>query len=238
MFQVPRDMVDVPVPANARSRLGQRLPAARSTAGSPRTATAPTCGPARPRNARGFNALKALLGELYGLDIRYYVDGQLPGLPEGRRTPSAASRSTSRSRSPRATYPVDAAALTRIYIPAGPAAHDRRRGAHLRPLAPPRAGRRLRPRPAPAAGPALAARADERRRRSSPTSTASSTTLKQSVKTDIPPGELPKLLALAESVDTKNIRSYVFSPPFYATESLTRPRLHHHAQHRRASARP
>jgi hypothetical protein len=44
------------------------------------------------------------------------------------------------------------------------------------------------------------------------------------VKTDIPTGELPKLLALADGVDTRNIRSYVFSPQFYATEYLSSPR--------------
>jgi len=42
--------------------------------------------------------------------------------------------------------------------------------------------------------------------------------LKESVKTDIKTKDLPKLLALAESVDTKNIRSFVFSPTYYATE--------------------
>ena len=44
-------------------------------------------------------------------------------------------------------------------------------------------------------------------------------TLKQSVNTDIPVAEIPKLLSLADSVDTKNIRSYVFAPSFYATEA-------------------
>jgi len=48
--------------------------------------------------------------------------------------------------------------------------------------------------------------------------------LKDSVKTDVPTGQLPKLLALAESVDTRDIRSYVFSPRFYATEYLSSPR--------------
>ena len=58
-------------------------------------------------------------------------------------------------------------------------------------------------------------------------------TLKQSVNTDIPLAQIPKLLSLADSVDTKNIRSYVFSPSFYATESTdARPRLHHPAQRR------
>src|SRR4051794_4668544 len=48
--------------------------------------------------------------------------------------------------------------------------------------------------------------------------------LKTSIKTDIPTSELPKLLGLAESVDTRDIRSYVFAPRFYATEYLTSPR--------------
>ena len=53
MFQVPRDTVGRAGPGQRPVGLGQPLPAARSTAGSPRTATAPTCGPARPRARAG-----------------------------------------------------------------------------------------------------------------------------------------------------------------------------------------
>ena len=35
--------------------------------------------PGKTANARGFNALKAILGELYGLDIRYYVKVDFQG---------------------------------------------------------------------------------------------------------------------------------------------------------------
>jgi anionic cell wall polymer biosynthesis LytR-Cps2A-Psr (LCP) family protein len=48
--------------------------------------------------------------------------------------------------------------------------------------------------------------------------------LKDSVKTDIKTKDLPKLLALAESVDTKNIRSFVFAPSYSATEFANSPR--------------
>jgi hypothetical protein len=48
--------------------------------------------------------------------------------------------------------------------------------------------------------------------------------LKDSVKTDIKTKDLPKLLALAEGVDTKNIRSFVFSPFYYANEDQNSPR--------------
>ena len=40
--------------------------------------------------------------------------------------------------------------------------------------------------------------------------------LRKAVKTDIPLDQLDELLGLASSVDTKDIRSYVFSPPLYA----------------------
>ena len=43
--------------------------------------------------------------------------------------------------------------------------------------------------------------------------------LKATVKTDIPQSELAKLAGLAASVDTKDIRSYVFSYPRYGTQT-------------------
>ena len=39
------------------------------------------------------------------------------------------------------------------------------------------------------------------------------------VSTDIPSNQLAPLLGLASQIDTKNIRSYVFAPPFYGTET-------------------
>ena len=48
--------------------------------------------------------------------------------------------------------------------------------------------------------------------------------LKKAVRTDIPVDQLSQLLGLASSVDTKDIRSYVFTPPFYQTEYLNSPR--------------
>src|SRR4029078_11457155 len=42
--------------------------------------------------------------------------------------------------------------------------------------------------------------------------------LKATVRTDIPQAELAKMAGLAGSIDTHNIRSFVFTPPRYATE--------------------
>jgi hypothetical protein len=44
--------------------------------------------------------------------------------------------------------------------------------------------------------------------------------LKSSIKTDIPVSELPKLLGLAEGIDLRNVRSYVFAPSLYGTEGM------------------
>jgi hypothetical protein len=45
--------------------------------------------------------------------------------------------------------------------------------------------------------------------------------LRRTVKTDIPLDQLGKLAGLADSIDSKNIRSYVFSFPRYGTQILT-----------------
>ena len=72
MFQVPRDTVGVPVPANARGLWGSVYGGKiNSWFGQNRNRT--DLWPGKTANARGFAALKAILGELYGLDIRYYV---------------------------------------------------------------------------------------------------------------------------------------------------------------------
>ena len=50
------------------------------------------------------------------------------------------------------------------------------------------------------------------------------TALKQAVRTDIPVDQLDELLGLASKIDTKSIRSYVFSPPLYQEEFQASPR--------------
>jgi hypothetical protein len=48
--------------------------------------------------------------------------------------------------------------------------------------------------------------------------------LSAAVSTDIPTNQLAPLLGLASQIDTKSIRSYVFTPPFYQKEYLHGPR--------------
>jgi len=78
MLSLPRDTVDVPVPAGPaqrfwgltyRNKINSWFSANRNRAdlwaGSPKQ--------------RGYNALKAILGNLYGIDIRYYVQVNFDG---------------------------------------------------------------------------------------------------------------------------------------------------------------
>ena len=43
--------------------------------------------------------------------------------------------------------------------------------------------------------------------------------LKKTVRTDVPLSQMDELLGLASQVDTKDIRSYVFSPPLYSYDT-------------------
>ena len=86
---------------------------------------------------RGFNAIKAILGELYGLDIQYYLRSTSRASSRSS-TRSAASRSTSRSRSSTTTTRATDGRSLRVYIPAGVQQLKGRRDHHLQPGSPPR----------------------------------------------------------------------------------------------------
>ena len=85
MFQVPRDTVDVPVPANARSVWGS-VYRGKINSWFAQNRVRPDLWAGSTARARGFNALKSLLGELYGLDIRYYVMANFQGFRDAVNT--------------------------------------------------------------------------------------------------------------------------------------------------------
>ena len=221
MFQVPRDMVDVPVPANARGVWGSVYQGKINswyTANRNRT----DLWPGKSASARGLNSVKALLGELYGLDIRHYalvnfqgfrkVVNAMGGVQVNVQIPVAESQ-----------FPTSDGKLTRIYIPAGPQ--------HMTGT---EALRYARSRHRAAGGDFDRGRRQQRvllslREQMNPQAIIANLpqlvdALKDSVKTDIKTADLPQLLALAGGVDTKNIRSFVFAPSYYAQEFLTSPR--------------
>jgi LCP family protein required for cell wall assembly len=220
MLQVPRDMADVPVPANARSLWGSTY-GGKINSWWMQNRNRTDLWRGKTAQTRGFNALKGILGELYGLDIRYYVKVDFDGY---RKVVNTLGGVQINVQIPvyESTYPV-AGGLTRIYIPAGPqhmtgqeslmyarSRHRAQGGDFDR-------GRRQQ---------RVLLSLKEQMNAAAIVENLPSLVkaLGESVKTDIPVSEMPQLLALAESVDTKNIRSYVFSPPFYATEYANSPR--------------
>ena len=118
------------------------------------------------------------------------------------------------------SYPSPTPAATRVH-PGRDPAHERCGGAPLRPVA--ARLERLRSRRPPAARADVPARAG-RPAGPHPAPPAARPALKSTVTTDIPVNQLAPLLGLASQVDTKNIRSYVFSPPLYATDNRNDPR--------------
>ncbi len=118
MFQVPRDMADVPVPDNARGLWGCVYGGKINTwYNQNRTRT--DLWPGKTAETRGFNSLKAILGKLYGLDIRYYVKVDFAGF---RNVVDTVGGVQVNVQMPvyESEYPAAGGYLTRIYIPAGP----------------------------------------------------------------------------------------------------------------------
>lgn len=212
MFSLPRDTVDVPLPAGpARSLWGQvyRQKINSFYLNNYRRADV---WPGK-QSVRGYNGLKSTLGELYGLDIKYFIEVDFDGF---KAVVDAVGGVTVNVQVPVVDdeYPAGVGRNLRLYIPSGiqhmngsqalryarsrNTSDDFDRGARqqrillsMREQADPQA---LIPR--------LPELVDA---------------LKQTVKTDIPVDQLPNLLGLAAEIDTKDIRSYVFSPPLYSS---------------------
>ncbi len=219
MLQVPRDMVDVPVPANARGLWGN-VYRGKINSWFTQNRNRTDLWPGKTAQARGFASLKAILGELYGLDIRYYVMVNFGGFKDVVDTLGGVLVNVQMPVA-ESTYPMGSGTSGRIYIPAGPQhmtgaqaliyARSRHRSTDFD------RGRRQQR--------VLISLRDQMSAQAIIANLPGLVdALKGSVKTDVKTSDLPKLLALAESVDTKNIRSYVFAPSLYATEYLTSPR--------------
>jgi LCP family protein required for cell wall assembly len=217
MFQIPRDTVDVPVPPNATALWGSTY-SGKINSWWTNNRNQTSLWPGKNATQRGFAALKAILGQLYGLDIRYYVKVDFQGFGKVVNTLGGIQVNVQMPVY-ESQYPAKGGNLQRIYIPAGPQHMDGNEALIY-----------ARSRHRAAGGDFDRGRRQQRvllsiREQMNAQAIIANLpslvqTLQQSVKTDIPTSQLPKLLALAESVDTRDIRSYVFSPSFYATEYL------------------
>jgi LCP family protein required for cell wall assembly len=218
MFSLPRDMVDVPIPDGPAQRLFGRVYAGKINGWFQAIRNREDLFPGTNRT-RGYNGLKAILGELYGLDIKYFVEVNFEGF---KSVVDAVGGVTVNVQVPVVDdqYPGERGA-TRLYIPSGiqhmdgtqalryarsrHTSDDFDRGARQQRLL-----LALREQADPIA---LIPRIPEL-----------VDALKTAVRTDIPVDQLDELLGLASSVDTRNIRSFIFAPPLYGTEFLSSPR--------------
>jgi LCP family protein required for cell wall assembly len=218
MFSLPRDVVDVPIPSGPARQLFGSVYAGKINGWFGAIRDREDLFPGSNRT-RGYNGLKAILGELYGLDIKYFVEVNFEGF---KKVVDAIGGVTVNVQVPVADdqYPGERG-TARLYIPSGlqhmngtqalryarsrHTSDDFDRGARQQRLL-----MSMREQVDPIE---LIPRLEEL-----------TTALKSAVRTDIPPSEIPKMLGLASEVDTRNIRSFVFAPPLYGTEVLDSPR--------------
>jgi LCP family protein required for cell wall assembly len=218
MLSLPRDSVDVPVPPGPAQQVWGQTYGGKINSWFQANRNRADLWPGN-NNTRGYNALKAILGNLYGIDIRYYVQVNFEGFIKVIDTLGGVTINVQK---PVVDdfYPGDSGQLLRVYIPTGVqhmngtqaliyarsrhgkngiGSDDYDRGA--------RQQRVLVSLVAQTNVAALLPHLDQL-----------ITAAKGAVHTDIPTSALPKLLGLADKVDIKNIRSYVFAPPLYGTQ--------------------
>jgi LCP family protein required for cell wall assembly len=227
LFTLPRDTVDVPVPP---TNLAARRLFGPTYAGKINSWFSVVKGRADlypgTVNTRGYTGLKDIIGNLYGLDIKYYVEVNFDGF---EKVVDALGGVTINVQAPVLDdhYPVPAGAnqaggyQQRLYIPAGlqhmtgfqaleyarsrHASSDFDRGARQQRVL-------------------VSLRRQTDISAILPSLNALTDAVKESVRTDIPRELVPQLLGLAERIDTHSIRSVIFDPPYYQKETLSSPR--------------
>jgi LCP family protein required for cell wall assembly len=219
MFSLPRDTVDVPIPPGpARNTFGS-VYRNKINAWWTNIHLRSDLFPGN-KKTRGFNGLKAILGNLYKLDIKYFVevnfDGfraivdEMGGVTINVQVPVSDDR-----------FPSVDGKLRRVYIPSG---IQHMNGAETLRYARSRHGSTDFDRGVRQQRVLLSLREQADPQALIPRLPELIKALEKAVSTDIPANQLAPLLGLASQVDTKNIRSYVFTPPFYQKEYLSSPR--------------
>ncbi len=219
MFSLPRDTVDVPLPAGPiRAVYGSVYPR-KINAFYTSIRNRADLFPGTDRT-RGFNGLKAVLGELYGIDIRYYVEVNFIGFTQ---TVDALGGTTINVQLPVTDdhFPGEDGRARRVYIPVGP---QHMTGAEALVYARSRHGSNDFDRAQRQQRVLFSLREHADIPTLLPRVPGLVAALSQAVRTDIPRDLLPDLLGLAARIDTKDIRSFVFTPSLYQTEYQSSPR--------------
>jgi len=222
MFSLPRDTVNVPVPPGfARGAFGSTYSLKINSLWT-RAYDRPDLFPGSDLQ-RGFNALKEELGYLYGIQINYYVEVNFAGFQEVVDTLGGVTINVQMpvvdDNFP-GDNPGDRGIPERVYIPAG---LQHMTGEEALVYARSRHGSNDFDRAARQQRVIVSLRNQTNIASVIPRLPALIRSLRDTVHTDIPISALPGLLALAGSVDTTNIRAYVFAPPLYETEYLNDP---------------
>lgn len=216
MLQLPRDTTGVPVPAAAQRLWGSTYNAKINSwfaANQNRT----DLWPGKTTTARGFAALKSILGNLYGITIQYYVKVDFSGFVQAVDTLGGVNINV---QIPVAEddFPLTDQIKTRVYIPAGP---QEMNGQQALIYARSRHGSNDFDRGHRQQRVVLSLKDELDPQTVFQNLPGLVSALKNTVKTDIPITDtqtMGQLLQLASQIDIKSVRSYVFSPPYYATD--------------------
>jgi LCP family protein required for cell wall assembly len=214
MFQLPRDTVDVPIPEGPARNLFGPVYGGKINAWFVAIRNREDLYPS------GYDGLRAILGELYQVEIKYYVEVNFEGF---QQIVDALGGVSVNVQVPVVddTYPADGGALARVYIASG---MQRMTGAEALVYARSRHASTDFDRGARQQRVLLSLRQQTDIATILPRVDALANALAASVRTDIPRELLPRLLGLAARVSTPDVRSYIFTPPFYQTEYLASPR--------------
>jgi len=219
MFQLPRDTVDVPIPPGPAQSVYGSVYQGKINGWYSAVAGRPDFYPGT-RNTRGYNGLKAILGHLYGLDIKYYVEVNFRGF---REVVNALGGVTINVQIPVLddNFPNEDGRRERLYVPAGV---QHMTGAEALDYARSRKSTSDFERGARQQRVLVSLRqqldAGQVLRNIEPLAAA----IGGSIRTDVPRELVPQLLGLSDQIGTRSIRSVSFTPPFYQEEFLSSPR--------------
>jgi LCP family protein required for cell wall assembly len=214
MFSLPRDSTGIPMPSGPLSRAFTSTYDNKINSFFTAVRNRPDLVPGTSRT-RGYNGLKEVLGNLYGLDIKYFVEVNFDGF---KQVVDAVGGVTINVQVPvlDESYPSDTGRLSRVYIPSG---IQHMTGAQALVYARSRHGSDDFDRGYRQQRVLTSLREQADVATLIPKIPVLLAAVKATVRTDIPQAELGKLAGLAGGVDTKNIRSYVFAYPRYGTQT-------------------
>jgi len=214
MFSLPRDSWGIPLPPGPLQGAFGPTYQAKITSFFTAVRGRPDLVPGT-NQTRGYNGLKEVLGSLYGIDIKYFVEVNFEGF---KQVVDALGGVTINVQVPVIdnSYPSDTGRHARIYIPAG---IQHMSGAQALIYARSRHGSDDFDRGYRQQRVLTSLREQANVADLIPRIPDLVAAVKATVRTDIPQSELAKLAGLASSIDTKNIRSYVFSYPRYGTQT-------------------